>query len=449
VTKQDARKLLPWLATALGLAIALLIYFGIKSAARPAHGKLTLSPTVPPGLTVLQYDFMAPDPFIQGHAWVFARDAAGGLHYYYVDMDTGVPVAEGSSIAQPLVYDAAGGRLLTERRQRRGLIDRLHDEGLLEWAVDLGQLKPRTSDRIDFQIWSAGDEAPIDVGFSTERHGGGGGAQVSPRLDRYRFQTTTGDHAVIDVIDGTMTRLPPTKSWMGGWWSDDELLFIAPNGDLLLHDLSTRTSAPLFTMTQIDAFLTSHGLKLQMPDFYGLISAWDPDKDRFAFFIAENLYLTERSWLIRIDRDKRALTLLTRDFPFDRLGRINGPATLYVYTGEPAAGGPDAVHLHDIDAGASRTLVSGSPGATRFSLPAFHRDRVVYMTGGASEPSGWTEPTTDNSSPRPPPPNPDTIRLNPRDPYADSPMCGHPARIVLVPDVNPSYASRSSSGLVA
>ena len=309
-----------------------------------------------------------------GKFYVFASDSQCRYRSYLCDLEAGKVVGEG---AMPPVCTAADGAELYEMRENSTQSSsRLPREILRKIGFNI---KPAPRERVDYWAYSKAKKEPVLAGSVHEMAGAAGGEQASPLGNYYRAWTTCNDHVLIDLKNLRMTTLPPAKIWMGGWWSNDEILFVAPNGDLMLYDVRTGQSEVLFSTQQLESFLASHGISLPPLKNYIIMSAWAGD--HYEFFLAKSLYDKERSWLAKIDKEKRSPVLLDSSFPFARTGHLNGAATHYVFSGETETADSNAVYLYDRTTSQTLTLVPGAADQKYFSMPNFYGDWVIYRDG--------------------------------------------------------------------
>ena len=378
----------PRLRRAWGLSLAGLLLVALLGIVLLSGTK---SPAVPrpkyvPGGVPLEtqydyvgYQFSSSNPFANGKMLVTAMNTRRETHVYRFDMQTGEVLGEVRSGG--VVHDEADDALLLMTRETRTRPEEQPQavqlmRSLLQDLRLVSKEPPR--ERLDF--WAQPGEAtsPVLIGSAHEWVGSGGWEHASPRGNYYRVFTSCDEHLVVDIGKARLLALPPARSGNGGWWSDNEVLFLAPNGDMALHNVETRMSGVLFSIGDIQSFLRSHGLALSPgSNHYSVLSAWH--KDHFEFCLVDNFYGQKSSWLVKIDRSGPALRLLSTTFPFARLGRFNGAGTHYVHSGERETGDQSAVYLYDIATSKTLTLVPPTPGATAYSLPNFYGDRIVYV----------------------------------------------------------------------
>jgi len=330
----------------------------------------------------VSYDFLSPNPFADGKAWIMAQDKKGGYHDYLFNL--GTDKVEGVCEGQcPLVFNERDNIVLLQSREFKR--PRPSTPGFVqdmdEFMQKIGLIKRTDRDRVEFWIQPGAREKPILVGTAYERTGAGGSEQVSPQANYYRVCTTCGEHLLIDLKGAKMRELPPARLATGGWWSNDEILFFTPDGDLMLYNAQSTESSIVFSLQQIQAFLQSHGWSSSSSGGRcWILSAWNGD--HFELYLGEMLSRRSqqtKGWLIKIDKAKKELLLVADAFPFARLGHLNGAGTHYVYCGERETGDSNAVYVYELKTGQTLPLVPGLPSEQYFSLPNFHKDKIIYV----------------------------------------------------------------------
>ncbi len=184
--------------------------------------------------TYVGYPFHRPNPFPGGQLWIYATsNAQSAPAFYLFDLDTNRLV--GQADITPLAYNEKDLTFLFETRDGSE-----PSETARNIAAFLGQRKKLYEDPVDYWIMKRGGQ-PALVAHTSEQHGGGGAEQLSPSGDYARIRTTTGDHFVIDIKNARKIDLPrlPMTSWMGGWWSNDEVFFTDSGKNIVLLNVKT------------------------------------------------------------------------------------------------------------------------------------------------------------------------------------------------------------------
>lgn len=317
------------------------------------------------------YPFHEQNPFPGGKVWLWATTNPQTLGSSFLfDLEKNEILGEAD--ASPEVYNETDKTFLFGSRE---VADSSRAVDNILSALPRDKKRVNT-EAIDYWIMKEGQPGLTRVTTCFEHRGAGGGSQASPLGNYFRARTTTGEHFVIDIKNAKRIDLPATESWMGGWWSDDEALFMDSKQNLILFNMKTLKPETLLSIDQINAFLKANGLAATTAQF-GIRQAWDGD--HFEFYIVDEYYRTGLGWLIKIDKPTRSLKLVDRNFPFHRTGKLNGKGTRYVYSGETNTGDGNAVIVYNIEARTSSTLVAGSATETYYSLPNFYKDRIIYV----------------------------------------------------------------------
>lgn len=348
------------------------------------------------GYSIQVSNFLSPNPFRGGVMIVNARRHSL-VRQYVFDLETRSVIGEARDVwleAYSETFNAYyGGRpykslqsLFSELLDHLGLAD----PGPQHIMCHLYLLPGNEKSRAKFLSSYQGVPEP-------------GGTAVSPGGRHLRGTMGHRSQFLVDLRSGRLSHLPAASSWEGGWWSDGKILYIGPERNFLLDDISNPISREfavlgdvetLFTPDDVKAFLDEHGLPHRDLRFFGLVTHWNGSE--YEFFVASPRRLLggrdgERpdpadTWLLKINKERRELEMLYREFPFHRLGRWNADRTLYVFPGGDEAGGtgePEtgAVVVRDTRTFETRTIAEGIPGVNYSSLPLFYGDRIVYSRG--------------------------------------------------------------------
>jgi len=326
-------------------------------------------------LKQIYFDLSSFNPFVGGKTWIHYNMQASTGHPSSLLYDIDSMKIQGSvEGAWPESFYEGKQRTLCVLREfsdTKTLLDRARSflEGL---GLPFGGGK---QDRVYFYVLGPG-QAPIHLGMAHERKGAGNNGQPAPDGRFYRVQTTCDEHLIVDLDSLSFERIQPAKDWQGGWWSRSEILYMNLRGDLEIYDANRKRYETVMAFPDIEKFISENGLRLGFGGQYALLPAWGQEEDQF--YLASNQYLQKPDWLVKLDKEERRLVLVSRSFPFARLGRFNYEGTHYVFSGETETDDSSAVYLFDLGASQFTTLVQGTKSARYYSLPDFYQNEIIY-----------------------------------------------------------------------
>ena len=355
----------------------MLVYIGGPDGPQPVFRPFEPRDLVGFDPRIAYQDLHFSESLDDGKVWIGVADRKAKRGWYLLfDIKTGV--IEGAlENANPVAYSAELQSVICTTREVKGK-STLPDQAW--WFFEnIGILGSPYDEREDHYKVSLGEEAR-HLGAAYQGHGTGSFGQLSPDGRHYRVQTTSNDHLLFDLESQSVDRLEPARDWGGGWWSDEQCLYTNQAHDLELYNVREETREVAIPLKQIDEFLAGNGLASRHPDHYGLRRANAPDGDQF--FLTGSIYEKD-TWLIKIDKDKRDLVLVSRHFPFRSFGWFNADGSLYVGYGESDTGDRNAVYLHDVASSQTTTLVAPDKAKDYCSYARFYGDTIIYVRDGS------------------------------------------------------------------
>ena len=375
--------------------IAVLLFIGVvivvvnPNPYAPRFRNLT-SFTAPP-YTSLSYDFLAERPFEGGQAWLTLIDSTNGSASFLFDLEQQKVVGQLLN-AWPAYSSADRSKLLclTRGPTSQDLVERCKAIATTLFRV-IGirspqSLRPTSNQTRSENYWILdlrSNRATL-IGQISQLLGVGSSFNPSPDF-RFGFNkpTTASSTNLIllcDLKEGRM-RDVHADGWPSGWWDDHRMVMITEGNDFSLFDVVTGTSSPLISATNIAAFLDDHhiGHEGQRPAPF---LTWNGREFEFYVTDKHKKWSAEESFLLKVARLDAQLSVVSPAFKFEWSDHFDPSQQYYVYTGREMGQRSDGVYLRNLRTGAETTLVEPL-GESRFSIPHFYKDGVLYLRSNA------------------------------------------------------------------
>jgi hypothetical protein len=153
------------------------------------------------------------------------------------------------------------------------------------------------------------------------------------------------------------------------------------NADFLLFDVTTEVFSPFVTVRQIANFLVTNGIS-EDPKLARAFFIRNGLENDFYLTDANQKWLAEESFLIKVQRPDGRLRLLSPSFKFEWSDHFDATGRYYLYSGRGAGNASDGVFVRDLQTGTNLVLVA--PDANKyFSLPRFYGDSAIYFRSNA------------------------------------------------------------------
>ncbi len=268
----------------------------------------------------ISYDFMSPRPFEGGKIWIRVWSSRTNVEIFLFDIEQrkilgqlikGWPVTMFDRSTLLCVGPVSRGILL--REWLFPLVDRI-SHGRINLARPS---QPHRYWLLDLEKNSAEvmGEFPLFPNFTF---------QPSPDL-RYGYIEAVGADLQVglycmDFKRRSMRKLRKLDVYAGGspqgWWDYKNILFLTTNFDFVLHDVTKEKTSPLIRSDDLAAFLRANMISEQ-PTNAQVFFVWNGRDNDFYLTDTHQKWLSEESFLIKVERPAGRLKLLSRRFKFE------------------------------------------------------------------------------------------------------------------------------------
>jgi hypothetical protein len=373
-------------STAAFLLIVIFVFIlAFQGKPDPGAPRFILATSQPVGsFGSIYYDWSDPVVFRGSKVWVFTWLSRTNHHMYLYDIDKRQVIGEllnGGAVfcnqtETKLLCAGWLGDALPARERLFRLLNRL----------SRGELNLPTNNISAYWILDLSSNRARKIGCLSERPGYGSSWQPAPGF-RFGYDVPStvsgdGEFFLCDLEKATLGKIKfPGR--LQGWWDDHRLLMRDRANDFVLFDVITHDRSTVLKAKTIAAYFKKTGLEGDASSVRTLFH-WN-DKDYDVYLTGDKggeWKYTNETFVVKIDRESRTLSLLYSNFQFRWLGRFDATATHYVYPGEKStfgAGGNGGVRLLDLANNTTRTVVEPD-NRGQYSLPRFYGDGVVYST---------------------------------------------------------------------
>ena len=183
------------------------------------------------------------------------------------------------------------------------------------------------------------------------------------------------DHYCFDFKRRTSHSLD-LHDWAVGWWDNSQILFQKTNYDFVLYDVKRKITTPFLPFSKIKQLLQENGA--QEPLRAEAFCTWDGHENQFYITDANQRWLAEESFLIKVQRPDGRLTLVSPNFKFEWSDHFDPTGRLYLHGARDLGQGSDGVFLQDVQA--HTNIVLAEPTTAKYhSIPRFYQDSVIYL----------------------------------------------------------------------
>jgi hypothetical protein len=365
----------------------LLILFGFLlmiqlSPSDPKAPRYVAGKTQPAGpFGSVNYDWNSAARFVDDKVWISTRISQTNWHEFLFDLKKREVLGELFN-GGPVFCNQGGTKLLCEGYASLETTIKGRLTALLS-KISFGRIQINTN-RIDtYWLLDMRNNSARRVGGLPQWPGTGSTWRPSPD---FRFGYNVPNNAdedssffLCDLEHETFDRIQFTGN-LRGWWDDRRILIKKPTGDLILYNVLTQETNTLFGRETIARRLQEFGIS-DDPATVTTTSTWNGRNYDYTLVGKQGLnWLTNGSFMLKLEHSGPALTLLRHNFKFKWLGNFNVAGTFYVYDGESGPsgrGGNGGVFLLDLLHNDTTTLVPPD-NKGQYAIPRFYGDTVVY-----------------------------------------------------------------------